>query len=259
MNEDCLLGIAADGRQDSLNVFMENNIIQSNAVAFAKENKKQIAKRLTDPNIYQPDDWPVSVFMAGSPGAGKTEFSKNIISILAKNSDHRVIRIDGDDIRSMLPGYTGNNSYLFQGAVSVIVEKIHDCVLSQKQNFVFDGTFSKYEKAVNNIKRSLNKGRRVIIFYVYQNPETAWRFTQKREKAEGRNIPKESFIEQFFGAQDTVSRIRKEFGAGVTIFLVKKDFEQNTVEAVIEIKPNSPLIDEYIKTRYTKTDLEHIL
>lgn len=238
---------------------MDQNIIQSNALAFARANRKRIAKELTDPNKYRPDELPVSVFMAGSPGAGKTEFSKNIISILEKSNDHQVIRIDGDDIRSMLPGYTGDNSYLFQGAVSLIVEKIHDCVLAQKQSFVFDGTFAKYEKAADNIKRSLAKGRRVFVFYLYQNPETAWRFTEKREKAEGRNIPKVSFIDQFFGAKDTVQRLRNEFGAEVRIFLVKKDFETNTVEKEVEIKPGGPPIDEYIQNRYTKDELEKLL
>ncbi len=238
---------------------MSDENTQSVAVAFAKENRKKLAKQLTDPNKYQPDELPVSVFMAGSPGAGKTEFSKNIISILEKGSEHQVIRIDGDDVRILLPGYTGGNSNLFQGAVSLVVEKIHDFVLSQKQSFVLDGTFSRYEKAVDNIKRSLNKGRRVFIFYVYQNPETAWRFTKQREKAEGRNIPKESFIEQFFGASETIKRIRSEYDERVTVFLVKKDFEKNTVDEMVKIEPNNRLIDEYIKERYTKDILQSIL
>jgi UDP-N-acetylglucosamine kinase len=239
-------------------MYMSDENTQLAAIAFAKENRKRVAKQLTDPNKYQPDELPVSVFMAGSPGAGKTEFSKNIISILEKDSDHQVIRIDGDDIRSLLPGYTGDNSHLFQGAVSLVVEKIHDFVLLQKQSFVLDGTFSRYEKAVDNIKRSLDKSRRVFMFYVYQNPETAWRFTKQREKAEGRNIPKESFIDQFFGANETVSRIRREYDERVTVFLVKKDFEKNTVDEVVKIKPND-LIDDYIKERYTKNNLQTIL
>ena len=238
---------------------MSNENIQSAAVTFAKENRKRIAKELTDPNKYQPDELPVSVFMADSPGAGKTEFSKNIISILEEGRNHEVIRIDGDDVRILLPGYTGNNSHLFQGAVSLIVEKIHDFVLSQKQSFVLDGTFSRYEKAVDNIKRSLDKGRRVFIFYVYQNPETAWRFTKQREKVEGRNIPKESFVEQFFGAKETVNRVLREYNEKVVVFLVKKDFEKNTVDEVVKIESHGHLVDEYIKERYTKDILQSIL
>ena len=111
---------------------MNDEIIKKDALVFAKKERKRIAQEFTNPKKYIPDELPVSVFMAGSPGAGKTEFSKNIISILEKNKEHRVIRIDGDDIRGKFPNYTGNNSYLFQGAVSLVVEKIHDLVLSQK-------------------------------------------------------------------------------------------------------------------------------
>ncbi len=238
---------------------MDNLVIQSNAIAFAKKERKRIAREHTDSSKYKPDEFPVSVFMAGSPGAGKTEFSKNMISILEKDKERKVIRIDGDEVRGKLPGYTGINSYLFQGAISLIVEKIHDFVLSQKQSFVLDGTFSKYEKALDNIKRSLDKGRKVFIFYVYQHPATAWKFTKKREEAEGRNIPKEFFIEQFLGARETVGRIRKEFGDEVTIFFVKKDFEDNTLEDVVVIKPKGAPIDEYIKERYTKDELINML
>lgn len=238
---------------------MNHSAIQSIALAFAKENRKRIAQERTDIKKYRPDEKPVTVFMAGSPGAGKTEFSKNVISILEKNNEHKVIRIDGDDIRREIPGYTGSNSYLFQGAVSLIVEKIHDFVLSQKQSFVLDGTFSKYEKAIDNIKRSLDKGRKVFVFYVYQHPAIAWRFTEKREQVEGRHIPKESFIEQFFGARETIIRVRKEFGDEVTIFLVKKDYEQNMIENVVEIKHGNLPIDEYVKDRYTKDEIEKML
>ncbi|MEK7644622.1 MAG: zeta toxin family protein [Patescibacteria group bacterium] len=238
---------------------MDSDSIQSNALAFARKNRKKIAKELTDSNKYHPDILPVSVFMAGSPGAGKTEFSKNIISILEKNNDHQVIRIDGDDIRQILPGYTGDNSYLFQGAVSLIVEKIHDCALAQKQSFVFDGTFAKYDKAADNVRRSLGKGRRVFVFYLYQNPQTAWRFTEKREKAEGRNIPKASFIEQFFGSKETVTRLRREFGSEVKIFLIIKNYETNSVESQVEIKLGDSAIDGYIKERYNANDLMGLL
>ena len=238
---------------------MTEEEIRAEAIEFAKHNKNRIAKELTDPATYAPDIVPVSVFMAGSPGAGKTEFSKNLIAILEKNREHKIIRIDGDEIRPYIPGYTGSNSHLFQGAVSLIIEKMHDLVLSKRQSFVFDGTFAKYEKAVDNIRRSLVKHRLISIFYVYQKPEVAWKFTKAREEAEGRNIPKSAFVEQFFGARDVVNRIREEFGEEIIVFLVKKDFESNTVEGIVEIKQNNRSIDDYIQDRYTKEDLENLL
>lgn len=239
---------------------MTNEEIATKAIKFATANKKRIAKELTDPNKFKPDELPVSIFMAGSPGAGKTEFSKSLIKILERRrlKENRIIRIDSDDIRQYIPGYTGDNSYLFQGAVSLVVEKIHDLVLHQKQNFIFDGTLAKYDKAVENIKRSLDRKRSVFIFYLYQKPEIAWKFTRIREKVENRNIPKSAFIEQFFGAKNTINLLQTNFGEKIVIFLVKKDFEKNTVENLVEMEP-SKCIDNYIKDSYTNECLEKIL
>ena len=147
---------------------IEENILKQQAEEFARTHKKRLAKELTDISKFSPDATPVSVFMAGSLGAGKTEFSKRLIDSLEENKKHRVIRIDGDELRRLFPGYTGTNSYIFQSAVSIIVDKIHDMALENKQTFLLDGTLSKYDKAAENITRSLSKNRPVLIFYVYK-------------------------------------------------------------------------------------------
>jgi hypothetical protein len=138
------------------------------------------------------------------------------------------------------------------------VEKIHDLALRQKQNFIFDGTLSNYNKALDNISRSLEKQRLVFIFYLYQKPEIAWKFTKAREIIEKRNIPKSAFIDQFFGAKETVDRLRKKFAEKITIFLVKKNFEKNIVENFVEMESDKQ-IDCYFKDGYTKNNLEKIL
>ena len=49
--------------------------IKTEANAFANKHKDEIAEEATNVNIFLPEVNPVSVFMAGSPGAGKTESS----------------------------------------------------------------------------------------------------------------------------------------------------------------------------------------
>lgn len=237
----------------------EEIAIKQGAEEFARLNKKRLSAELTDVSKYAPDETPVSVFMAGSPGAGKTEYSKNLIDIQEKNKKHKVIRIDADELRKEIPGYNGTNSYLFHGAVSTIVNKIHDTALAQNQSFLLDGTFSKYEKAVENITRSLSRNRPVFIFYIYQRPEVAWKFTQAREIEEGRNIQKDVFIQQFIDSRETVNQIRQNFDKRVAIFLVKKNFETHKVEDLIEIEPNNKQIDDYLEQRYTREELEKLL
>lgn len=53
----------------------EDEVVQAEALSFARKSKKEIAMRLTDKPRFTPEEQPVSVFMAGSPGAGKTEAS----------------------------------------------------------------------------------------------------------------------------------------------------------------------------------------
>jgi glutaredoxin-related protein len=122
----------------------QEKALEQAALEFARANKKKIAREITDRKRYLSESNPVSVFMAGSPGAGKTEFSKRYLSLLQENSGYEILRIDPDDYRSRIPGYTGNNSWLVQSAATIITEKVFDLALEQKQSFLLDGTFADW-------------------------------------------------------------------------------------------------------------------
>lgn len=233
--------------------------IEDEAIQYAKQHKLVISRRLTDPVLFPPSGSPVTIFMAGSPGAGKTEYSKNLLELVSKDSHHHPVRIDSDELRSEIPGYTGNNSSQVQGAVSILLREMYERTLINKQTVIVDGTFSNYEKAKENITRSLNRQRKVFIFFIYQKPEIAWQFTLAREKIEGRNIPKDVFINQFIQVRETIDRIQKEFEEKISIFLVKKDYQTNQVESVNLIRPNSQELDEHLPDRYTKEQMNELI
>lgn len=199
--------------------------IHDDAIAFARANKKAIAKRLTDKAIHPPEDEPVSVFMAGSPGAGKTEASLELLNFF---SDSPPLRIDPDELRAEFPGYTGGNAWLFQAAVSILVERIIDLAFDNRQSFLLDGTLANLDKARDNIRRSLKKGRYVQILYVYQDPLLAWQFVQAREEAEGRRILPEHFVDQYFAARDVVNALKLEFGKEVHVDLLLKHIDNSS-------------------------------
>lgn len=71
--------------------------ISERAMLFAKENRTRIARQLACLKRYPADEFPVSVFMAGSPGAGKTEVSKSFIRLMeasgALDKDNRTAQI----------------------------------------------------------------------------------------------------------------------------------------------------------------------
>ncbi len=234
--------------------FEEEKAIEEKALQFARANKKSIAKKYTDKNVYCAEENPVSVFMAGSPGAGKTEVSKEFLNQIGQ-TDCPTIRIDPDDLRGEFEDYTGDNSHLFQRAVAVLVEKIHDKVLDQKQSFLLDGTLSNFEKADQNISRSLNKRRLVQILYVYQEPRLAWAFVQAREKAEGRRILVEDFINQYFAARSNVNQLKKKYGKQIQVDLLLKNIDNShrSYEANIDI------IDNHVPEKYTPASLAELL
>ena len=228
--------------------------IEENALALAKKNKKAIARRLTDPEKFLPEKSPVSVFMAGSPGAGKTEASKALIADLQSDGSE-ILRIDPDDLRGEFADYTGDNSYLFQRAVSILVEKMHDFAIQQKQSFLLDGTLSNYDIAEKNIKRSLDKKRFVQILYVYQEPRFAWQFVVAREKLEGRKILPEQFVDQYFSARDVVNRLKAKFGQKIEVDLLLKNLDGSDKV----YKANIDQIDNFVREKYTRNEVESII
>lgn len=236
------------------NLSKEELNIKQEAIAFAKKNKKLIARGLTSKEVYPSEDEPVSLFMAGSPGAGKTEASKNLIEEISP-AEQKVLRIDSDELRERFDSYQGNNSFLFQGAVSILVDCILDHVFKNKQSFVLDGTLSNFEIAKRNIERSIKKGRYVQILYVYQNPIKAWEFVQARERLEGRKIPKKNFVHQYFAARAVVNSLKDEFGKNIKIDLLIKELDgSNKV-----FKANIDKIDFHIPEIFTPDELTNQL
>jgi len=224
----------------------------SDPAVYARRIKKKLTDELTDKKIYPPEDHPVSVFMAGSPGAGKTEAS---IELLNQFPDASIVRIDPDAIRENLPGYQGSNAADFQGAVSIIVSGVLDKTFKNGQSFLLDGTLSNYHQAQKNIERSLKKHRFVQILYVYQSPEIAWRFVERRRALEGRAVKMEVFIEQFFAAREVVQDLKKTYGKCIAVDLLMKDIDgaERWVEKDVET------IDAHVTERYTASSLRQML
>lgn len=236
---------------------MNPSVISDEACEFVKRNRKAICEKFAGLNDYPPVSEPIAYFMAGSPGAGKTEFSKNYIkSLQEKEPERKIVRIDADEIRDMLPGYNHTNAWELQPAASLGVEKILDWVFKYNQDFLLDGTFSKLEIAKRNIDRCIKHNRKVGLLYLYQDPLTAWKFTKLREAGEGRNIPKQAFIEEFFAAKNCVNEIKTIYGDKVELWLVIKNFEKAELE---KIEFNIDNVDSYLKIKYTSDSLDRLL
>lgn len=230
---------------------------------YIKENKKYLIEKFV--GEIDSCDNPFSIFMAGSPGAGKTETSKKLIEkgLIEKhcnlNSSCGVVRIDADEIREIIPGYDGKNSDLFQSAIAKGVDILVDFVLKNGQNMLLDGTFSNIDVARRNVEVSLKKDRDIAIFYMHQNPLKAWMFTKIREEEEGRTVPKDVFIKAYFLAKENVNQIKKEFGSKVKLYLIQKEFDDNYNVRFEKMRYDIGNIDSYLKLKYNNEELNEIL
>lgn len=233
----------------------EEKVLEKNAIDFLRTRRKEIQERFAGDLVCRSVENPVSYFMAGSPGAGKTEYSKTLIERLWSDKSAGIARIDHDDIRDLFvsAGYNGTNSHVFQYPANLGVERVHDYALHHDKNFILDATMHNPDKAKVNINRSLKLGRKVVIAYVYQDPLIAWDFTQKREALEGRRISKETFISIFFEAKDAVNMVKQEFGPKIDLWLIEKNYTDTTRE---RISLNIDKIDNHLKIEYTRVDLE---
>jgi UDP-N-acetylglucosamine kinase len=233
---------------------MTDEEIKEKAVAFAKANKNRIAREIVLDERYPVETNPVSIFMAGSPGAGKTESAKHLIQdIMADEYPTKsVLHIDADTLRTYFEDYAGSNSYLFQGGTSILASRIQDYARKYKKSFIFDGTLSDLERAQENIEASLKNNRTVSIYFVHQDPLQAWQFVLAREKKGGRHIPPEDFVEKYFSSYETVNELICLFDKKIKVELLIKNID-GTDRSYHTVVAN---LDGYIKHRYSRGTLK---
>lgn len=237
-----------------------NMDLSTTAIEYVKSHKKEILEKFANINTHPPVENPFTIFMAGSPGAGKTEFSTYFDpKIYAYSTEVPLVRIDADEIRKMLPGYDGTNASVFQAAATRGVEKLFDFANHKGQNIILDTTFSDYDKAKDNIERSLKHKRKIGIFYIHFEPKIAWVYTQLREKKEGRRVSKEFFVDSYFDSRTVVNRIKEEYPEVELNLIIKKTTsnKDKPIEASSFFKVQS--IDNHIRLEYNRLSLLTIL
>lgn len=226
---------------------MNDPLIQD-SINFARSNKHLFIDAAC--SEVSESESPIAVFMAGTPGAGKTEVAKNIMAFF----DVEPCRIDADDFRKLIPGYNGANSSLVQPAAAMMVDKVLDVVFSKSYSFILDGTFA-VGKSVANIKRALRHGFEVQIYFVYQEPKEAWAFTKARELKEGRNVPLETFIDAYFKSRENVKKVKEEFGDQVLLQVIVKSYHSNEETVHNDVQD----LDKVLPILYNKDELKEIL
>ncbi len=256
--------------------------IQKEAIKYIEDNKDKLLEDFILSKKVIPTS-SVAIFMAGSPGAGKTEFSKSyekqsrvyfekskdnskVKKILHKHNvditkyKNFFVRIDVDEIREFIPQYiktdkqkgTKGNAHVINRAATGGLDILRSYCIDNDLSFLLDGTFgSQFSTFSKMIKKLFKQERKIIIFFIYSDPLVAWDFTQKRECVEGRNVTKEIFISQYLKAIDNVHRIKEKFGDKIDLNCVLKN-NRNEVEKIFY---NEPTIDKILKLVYNDNEI----
>ena len=197
---------------------------------------------------------PSAIFMAGLPGAGKTEFSKNLVEIVG---GAKAVRIDMDEIASQIKDYTPEKANEFREPATRLLNGILDRVLREKMEFVLDGTFGS-RNAIKNIERAINHGYSAKIVYIVQDPRRAWDFTIAREKVEHRSITQDGFIDTYFNIIKNItemSPLLKKYDK-ITLDIVWKN-EKNLIESWSHNVKEG--IDKLLETSYNNKTLKEYI
>ncbi len=224
--------------------------LSEEAFEWIKGNHKLVIEKFVDSSLHVVDSKPVTLFMAGSPGAGKSEIAIR----LAEKFKAKPVIIDADEIRKICKGYTGSNAHIFQKAASRGVHILYEYVLKNNLNVILDGTFA-YTEWQRNIERSIKRGRKVELYYVYQEPIEAWNFTKAREVMENRRVSKEVFIKAFIKSRENANEAKKYFGDKLEMHLIIKN-NSNHIE---RFELNIANIDYFIKKQYDINELKSII
>lgn len=215
---------------------------------WVKEHKKVFAAKIIEESGAVSDGKPSAIFMAGLPGSGKTEFSKNLI----ETSDLKVVRMDMDEIAEQIDGYKPENADQFRGGASELLNRVFDETIRRKLDFIMDGTFGS-PNAIKNVERALKHSYRIKIVYILQDPKLAWKFTLAREKVEHRAISLEGFVDSYF---NTINNIRYIMNMGyekLSVDLIVKN-DSNKIDGWWE-NVNLNNIDSILNNCYNKESL----
>ena len=160
-----------------------------------------------------------SIFLAGAPGAGKSEFLETILVDLRKD----FIVIDIDRYRCMFEGYNGENASDFQKSSVRVADKILKFCFHHHLNFIFDGTFRSYEKVKQNLEQCIHYKRKTMATLIYQEPRISFYYTFLRKLYKTRNVPVEVFIDGFYSSIENIFRAKDEFE--VFLFIASKTYQ----------------------------------
>jgi len=235
MPDNFLLDILSQAKvevEKTLN--LTDDEIQKEALSYFKLNKKRILRAFIDNDEHKKR----LVCTAGASGAGKSEFVKSLNNTLKLNT------IDTDEIRKIFPYYSGANASLFQRASIKVVEYLLDYLFKHNLAFVLDTNLASFEVASKNIQRAIKREYMIDIYFIYRNYKDCKHLTITREKAEGRVVSDEVFVNKAKGSLNSFLEVVEQYhqNQNITLSIIDLDkskiYTDNLKEVLVQYSQN---------------------
>ena len=176
-----------------------------------RELHKKIINSFTDELICIQQDEPIAILMGGSPASGKSSFLRKYAPYLLKEE---LLRIDADEVRSMLPEYEGwNASQTHLETKDIVNTLLSDRTIGIPCEFdlIYDGTMNNTKSYKPLIQLLKELGYRIFVVYIDNVPyEVIKKRALERYKKSGRFVPMEVIDDFFEKGKKALNKIKSQ-------------------------------------------------
>ena len=191
-----------------------------------RELHKEIINSFIDDVVCIQQDEPIAILMGGSPASGKSSFLKKYAPYLLKED---LLRIDADEVRSMLPEYEGWNASQTHLETKDIVETLlSDRTIGIPCEFdlIYDGTMNNTKSYKPLIALLKKLGYKIFAVYIDNVPyEVIKKRALERYQKSGRFVPMEVIDDFFEKGKTALNKIKEQVDGYMIIDGSNRDYE----------------------------------
>ena len=204
-----------------------------------RELHKEIINSFIDDVVCIQQDEPIAILMGGSPASGKSSFLKKYAPYLLKEAIEDIatdrllkedlLRIDADEVRSMLPEYEGWNASQTHLETKDIVETLlSDRTIGIPCEFdlIYDGTMNNTKSYKPLIALLKKLGYKIFAVYIDNVPyEVIKKRALERYQKSGRFVPMEVIDDFFAKGKKALNKIKEQVDGYMIIDGSNRDYE----------------------------------
>ena len=162
---------------------------------------------------------PKAIFLAGSPGSGKSYLSKQLIpkgfiSINVDDTYEELLKSSGlsTKIKDFNPDQLSKAASMMGQATKSTKEKFED-LSKQLKNIIIDGTGAASNPILNKKQELETLGYECFMIVIYTSPMTSL----ERNKQRDRSLPADVLLRTWLSVYKNIDIYKKEFGNNFAI------------------------------------------